>query len=350
MLTSLLRLIRRFPRASLVCGLAVAAALVINAGQGPPPWSVQQVRRALGVAAASTSKPAAAGAAVSETSGLRVLHRHIALDDRTVAHPGAPAVTAATGILIDPDAGEILWAKDAHAARAPASTTKIVSSLVALENFAPDTVLTVTRSALVQAPDETMMGIEVGDRYTVAELLQGMLLVSANDAATTLATETVGMRRFVLAMNEQMAALGLHDSHFVTPVGLDDPQHYSSAYDLAVAGLAAYDGFDMFRSLVGTRDLDVPATGGHNAYRLHNISRILSAYPPATGIKSGYTGGAGYCLVAMAERDGHRMLAVLLDDGHMVSDARALMEWGFMQEGLGPLPTPTPVPTLRPHR
>ncbi|HET9050892.1 MAG TPA: serine hydrolase [Candidatus Dormibacteraeota bacterium] len=293
--------------------------------------------------ASATAAPNGAGAA----SGLRVLHASYRFDDTSDAHPGAPDVAAASGVLLDVDDQTILWERSPHASLPPASTTKILSSLVALENLAPDRVVDVTPDALTAAADETKLGILAGDHYTVTELLQAMLTISANDAADVLAADTVGMQRFVAAMNDQVAALGLHDSHFTSPVGLDDPGQRSSAYDLAVAGLAAYDASELFRSIVGRVAIDVPATTGHVQYTLHNLNRLLQIYPPALGIKPGWTGDAGYCMVATAERDGHRLVLALMNAPRLYEDARAMLEWGFGQLGVPPFATPTPVPTPR---
>ena len=171
-----------------------------------------------------------------------------------------------------------------------------MSTLVALVNYAPDRQVAITADALHQAGDETVMGIHAGETYPVADLLAGMLLISGNDAATALAVDTVGMDRFVAAMNAQIGALGLHDSHFTTPVGLDDPAQRSSAYDLAAVATVAEDMFPTFRQLVSTIDMQLPAAPGHPGFALHNLNRLLSLYPPTIGVKPGYTGNAGMTL------------------------------------------------------
>lgn len=286
---------------------------------------------------------------------LRTLQRRVEFGDASASHTGAPAVAADTGILVDLDTRSIIWERNPHLAHAPASTTKLVSTLVALVNFAPERQVTITADALHQAGDETVMGIKAGETYAVADLLAGMLLISGNDAATALAVDTVGMDRFVAAMNAQIGALGLHDSHFTTPVGLDDPAQLSSAYDLAAVATVAGDMYPQFRQLVSTIDMQLPASPSHPGFALHNLNRLLSLYPPTVGVKPGYTGNAGPCLVAEAIREGHRMLAVLLGAPHLYSDMRMLLDWGFTQRGLKPLVTPAPAPAAptparRPHR
>jgi D-alanyl-D-alanine carboxypeptidase (penicillin-binding protein 5/6) len=285
---------------------------------------------------------------------LRTLQRRVEFGDASASHPGAPAVAADTGILVDLDTRSILWERNPHLSHAPASTTKLVSSLVALANFAPERQVAITADALHQAGDETVMGIHAGESYTVSELLAGMLLISGNDAATAMAVDTVGMDRFVATMNAQIAALGLHDSHFTTPVGLDDPGQLSSAYDLAAVATVTGESFPKFQQLVATTDMQLPAGPGHPAFALHNLNRLLQLYPPTVGVKPGYTGNAGPCLVAEAVRDGHRMIGVLLGAPHLYSDMRSLLDWGFTQRGLPamvtPAPAPAPAPPARRHR
>ena len=276
---------------------------------------------------------------------LTVVDDHIALTDTSTVHAGAPALAADSGILVDVDTHRILWERAPHLRHAPASLTKILTTLVALENFDLGRQVTITPDALNQQGDETRLGLHAGEVLTVQELVTAMLTVSANDAATAVAQDTVGLSTFVDTMNAQVEALDLHDSHFTTPVGLDDPQQYSSAYDLAVMTMAAYDHFSLVRQVTATREVLLPASPLHAAYDLHNINRLLITYPPTVGIKSGYTDNAGPCLITMAVRDHHRLLAVLLHTQKIFDDSRALLEWGFGQEGLAPLPLPSPSPS-----
>jgi D-alanyl-D-alanine carboxypeptidase (penicillin-binding protein 5/6) len=320
--------------AAVVVGLA--ALVVVVAANQPHQGSITHPR-----AATASTVPADRH---DGPSPLRLLERRVAFRDDSAGRSGAPQIAADSGILVDLDARSILWQRSPHLAHAPASTAKLMSSLVALENFAPDRLVTVTADALHQSWDETVMGIHAGERYTVAELLTGMLLVSGNDAATAMAVDTVGLDPFVSAMNAQVTALGLHDSHFTSPVGLDDPAQRSSAYDLAAVAALEAETFPLFRQLVATTDEQLPAGDLHPAISLHNLNRLLSMYPGAVGVKPGYTGDAGPCLVGEAVRGGHRLLGVLLGAPRVYTDMRALLDWGFTQEGLHPLLTPAPTP------
>ena len=321
---------RRLISLLLVAAATGAAALVASRlGGSPLPARATVVSRAAAVPTPSS--------ALSLTYGGRVF-----IGDPVGAPAQPPAATA--GILVDLDTGVILWQHNPHERLAPASTTKIITALVALSNLSPSLAITVTRDALHQSGDETVMGLKAGETLTMRELLDGMLLVSGNDAATAIAADTVGVPRFVAAMNAEAAALGLHDSHFASPVGLDDPGTYSTPYDLAVLADAA-DRFPLFASTVDSRAITLPADGMHPEFDLENINLLLSTYPFATGVKPGYTGDAGYCEVATAVRDGHHLLSVLMNGTYVVAGTRRLLDWGFQELGLPTtLPTPSPSP------
>ncbi|MGA8635076.1 MAG: serine hydrolase, partial [Candidatus Dormiibacterota bacterium] len=172
------------------------------------------------------------------TLGIQVASANLSFTMPETMPAGAPPTRARAGILVDLDTGTILWAKEPDIELAPASLTKVLTALVALENFSPDQAVTVTPDALGQSSADTLMHLKAGQTLTVTELLEGMLLQSGDDAASAIAVDTVGEASFVAAMNAQVAALGLHASHFSATAGLDDPHLYSSAYDLAV--IAAY--------------------------------------------------------------------------------------------------------------
>jgi D-alanyl-D-alanine carboxypeptidase (penicillin-binding protein 5/6) len=259
----------------------------------------------------------------------------------SVMPAGAPPIRARAGILVDLDTGEILWARQPDLGLPPASLTKVLTALVALENFNPEASVTITPDALGQAPDDTVMGLKAGETLTVTELLDGMLLPSGDDAASAMAADTVGTPRFVAAMNAQVAALGLHDSLFSATAGLDDPDLYASAYDLAVIAAFTYDRFPLFDQIVTTRAITIPANAEHPVFLLHNLDALLREYPASVGIKPGWTGNAGACLIGMAVRGGHRLIAVILNGNYPARLEGRLFDWGFSLEGLAPLLPPT---------
>jgi D-alanyl-D-alanine carboxypeptidase (penicillin-binding protein 5/6) len=319
------RSVRWRPVAVIAASIAIPSALVLhfNGLIGPA-----------GVLAGSGARGEASNARHQPASQMALLHQTIRFSEPAQTPANAPVIEASAGILVDIDTGHVLWALNAHQQRAPASTIKMLTALVVLENFPAARPLTATPDALSQAADETRMGLHAGERMSVAQLLGGMLLASGNDAASVLAYDTVGLQRFVGAMNAQLAALGLNDAHVTSPVGLDNRMMHASAYDLAVIATADVDNFALFRAIIATRSETIPATTDHQAYSLNNVNQLLQMYPAAVGVKPGWTGDAGACEVGMAVRDGHRLISVLLD-GHLVyTESKRLLDWGFVQEGL----------------
>ena len=245
------------------------------------------------------------------------------------AHPisGAPVINGQHAIVVDVDAGQILYALDPHARVADASLTKMMTAMIALDLATPEQVLTVPAAATQVIPDH--MGLSAGEQLTVRELLDGMLLDSGNDAAETLAETLVPRDQFLERMNRKAQAMHLRDSHFVNPSGLDEPNHYSSAYDLAVITATLLLDYPDLRSIVGTRQVTLAATSTHKWFKPTSLNRLLSTYPGAIGVKPGYTDNAGYCLAAAATRGGHTVIVVVLGSTQHFSDATTLLDFAF---------------------
>ena len=333
----------RFAFADLV--IAIVAAVLVSRLSAPA------VRHAA-VAAAAVAPVATVTQQARPHAALGVLRAQTRFVPSRLVARNAPPVDARAAILVDMDSGRILFAQNAYQQLPPASTIKLLTAIVALHNFDPDRLVTATADALQQDWDESKMGLRPGDTLSVQELLTGMLTISANDAANVLAMDTVGMRQFVAAMNAQASALGLHDTHATSPVGLDDPAMRSSAYDIAVMAAVAVERFPLLRDIVDTQYTVLPASSLHPAFFLDNINLLLRMYAPAVGIKTGYTGDAGACEVGMAVRDGHRLISVILNGNLVYSSSRRLLDWGFTQYGLPsllPAPTPSPSPAAAPH-
>ena len=234
----------------------------------------------------------------------------------------AVQLSAAAAILMDADSGEILFEKDAGRRMRIASTTKIMTALVALERAKLTDTITVTASHMVEG---SSMYLKPGETVTVEELLYGLMLCSGNDAALALADCCGGLAAFVSAMNDKAAALGMTGTSFANPNGLDDENHYSTARDMAV--LAAYAAKDpTFRRICSTRT----ATVGGRTMTNHN--KLLSQVEGCIGMKTGYTKAAGRTLVSCAERQGRRLVAVTLCDGNDWADHKALYEMGFAEK------------------
>lgn len=232
----------------------------------------------------------------------------------------APAVQAEAVVVMSGDGG-VLYAKNADTRRLIASTTKLMTALVCLENTSIDDVCTAQeRHCRVEG---SSMYLKAGERYTVRELLLGLLLSSGNDAALALAEYTAGSEgAFVQMMNRKAQELGLRDTHFENPHGLDAKSHYSTARDLARLMLACMEN-GAFRGLAVQRSAEV------KGLTLLNHNRLLTLCPGCVGGKTGYTRAAGRCLVSCCERDGLRLACVTLSDPDDWNDHRALYDWAY---------------------
>jgi D-alanyl-D-alanine carboxypeptidase (penicillin-binding protein 5/6) len=245
--------------------------------------------------------------------------------------PSPPEVGARAAIVVEYPSGRVLFARNEHARLAPASTTKILTAILALEYGNIDDVVTVQPEDLV---GEASMGLVAGEQQTIRNLLYGVMLPSGNDAATAigraLGSKVVTsdpaladpLARFVQMMNVRVEQLGLENSHFANPHGLDAAGHYSSAYDLASLSWYAMH-IPTFNEIVRQVGHDVP---GH---ALLNLNEMLTRYPGADGIKTGLTDDAGLCLVTSATRDGRRLISVVLNAPRWYADSAALLDYGF---------------------
>lgn len=244
------------------------------------------------------------------------------------APPPPPAVTAGAYVLMDQTTGAVLVAKNADEPRPPASLTKIMTALVALENEPLDG--TVTVSANAARTGGAIFGMAPGDRDALWKLLYGLLFRSGNDAAVAIAESVSGsVPRFVELMNKKARALGARSTHFVNPHGLPARGHVSTARDLALIAREAMAN-PVFAQIVGRKERSFVWDGEPRL--VSNINRFVWDYPGARGIKTGYTASAGFCLAAAAERDGRKLIAILLgsdSNSDRWAEARALMDYGF---------------------
>lgn len=231
-----------------------------------------------------------------------------------------PTVSASAAILMDADTGRVLYEKNARDRMGIASTTKIMTALVALEQAELQQEVVVTQEHMVEG---SSMYLKPGETITVEHLLYGLLLSSGNDAALALAEGCCGsVEAFVAEMNRKARELGLEDTSFANPNGLDDDAHYSTAWDMA--HLAAYAVENpAFVRFCSTRTVTV---GGRT---LSNHNRLLSSIDGCIGLKTGYTMSAGRTLVSCVRRDGHTLVAVTLKDGNDWEDHQTLYEYGF---------------------
>jgi serine-type D-Ala-D-Ala carboxypeptidase (penicillin-binding protein 5/6) len=249
---------------------------------------------------------------------------------KALSTPDIPAITpilsAPSGALIDLESGRVLYAVGGRTRRPIASTTKIMTALLVLESTGMREVVTV--SPLAAAQGGASLGLIGGERIIVRDLLYALMLQSSNDAAVALAEHVAGsVEGFVAKMNKRARAMGLRDTHFMSPNGLDD-RGYSTALDMARITMRALRDLALAR-IARTKFHSVPSPDGETR-RLQNRNALLWLYPGAFGLKSGYTGAAGSCLVAAADRDGFRLASVVLGaPGEAFSDSATLLDWGF---------------------
>ncbi|MDK2877798.1 MAG: hypothetical protein PWR06_514 [Thermoanaerobacteraceae bacterium] len=254
-----------------------------------------------------------------------------AADPVSLATPGSPpSITGETGVLIDVKTGKVLYDKNAHDRMEPASTTKIMTAILALEKGKlTDIVVTGKEPPRV---DGTRIYLEEGEKLTLEQMLYAMLLNSANDAAVAIAEHIGGdVPSFVKMMNEKAREIGAKDTTFVNPNGLPVEGHLTTAYDLALMARYALLNLPEFRKIVSTKTSNIPWQGKEWDRRLINLNKLLWNYDGADGVKTGYTHSAGQTLVASATKDGWQLIAVVLkSQGRNIwRDAESLLDYGF---------------------
>ena len=264
----------------------------------------------------------------------------ILLPVKTLADNNNLNINAESAILIDGDTGKILYEKSAYEKRAPASTTKIMTALLALEHCKTTDVATVTSEAITSVPSgySTVL-LKMGVDITIKVLLYALLLPSSNEAANVLAIHISGsIDSFASMMNTKAMDLGCKNTHFVNPNGVHDDNHYSTAYDLSLIAKEAMKN-DIFRQIVSTASYTLP-----NSNKYSRIDRTLittndlikkqsnNYYEYAIGIKTGFTTPAKNCLVSSATKDGKTLIAVVLrsnTDNNRYNDTKTLFNYGF---------------------
>lgn len=243
------------------------------------------------------------------------------------APPEPPSVSAESAILINADDGSVYFEKNADEQMGPASTTKLMTALVALELCDPDTTVTIPPEAV--GIEGSSIYLVVGERLTVRELLYALLLSSANDAATALAITTSGsVENFCKKMNEKAEQLGLSHTRFENPHGLYHDTHYTTARELATIAQEVLR-VPLLRQIVATYKYTIPHDGIDGRRLLVNHNKLLRSYDGALGMKTGFTKKTGRTLVSAAEREGLTLIAVTLNAPDDWKDHTAMLDYGF---------------------
>ncbi|HBE80579.1 MAG TPA: D-alanyl-D-alanine carboxypeptidase [Firmicutes bacterium] len=245
-----------------------------------------------------------------------------------------PNVHASAAVLINADNGELLFAKNPHAIMAPASTTKIMTAILAIEKGNLDKKITISRSAA--ATPGSSMYLHRGEVQTMRNLLYGLMLASGNDSATAIAESIAGSQAgFARMMTEKAHQLGMKDTQYKNASGLPAKGHYTTAYDMAL--LARYSLKNpTFAEIVQTKVTSVPSSRSRGRQTLTNHNKLLWQYPYTTGIKTGYTRRAGKCLVASADQNGQSLITIVLKSNSMYNDSIQLFNFGFQK--ITPIP------------
>ena len=218
-------------------------------------------------------------------------------------------VNARCAIALDKETKNVLFEQNAYEIVPMASTTKILTALIAIEQGDLDKEVTISKNAC--SIRGSKVGYKSGENKTLRELVFGLMFKSGNDAAIAIAEELGGsIDGFSEIMNHYARSIGILDSHFESPHGLDSNKHYSSAYDLAILTAKGMD-YDLFREVVGSKSIDKVKYNFTRDY--NNINKILWMLPGANGVKTGYTGGAGKCLVSSVESNGKDIIIVVLN-------------------------------------
>ncbi len=237
------------------------------------------------------------------------------------------SLSAKAAVLIDAQTGVVILAKNENSMLPMASTTKIMTTLLTIESGELDEIYDIPDEALLT--EGSSMGLHFGERVSKRELCYGMMLPSGNDAANTSALLISGsFEAFSRKMNSRAAELGMMNSNFVTPSGLHDDEHYSTAYDMALLTREALKN-ELFSEICGTKSVTISSEGFETDKYLVNTNRLLSKYQYCIGVKTGFTDEAGRCLVSAAEKDGVKLIAVTFNAPDDWNDHIKMYSLGF---------------------
>ncbi len=236
-------------------------------------------------------------------------------------------VSAESAVLIEVSGGRVIYEKNAYSRMPMASTTKIMTALVAIECGDLDRIVSVSEKAV--GVEGSSIYLYPGEKLSMRDLIYALMLESANDAAAAIAISTAGtVEEFARLMNLKAEEIGLEDTHFENPHGLDSEQHYTTAYDLACLSAYALRN-DCFREIVSTYKRVIPLRDNEGSRVLLNHNRLLRSYDGAIGVKTGFTRKSGRCLVSSAERDGVTLVSVTLNAPDDWNDHREMLDLGF---------------------
>lgn len=248
-------------------------------------------------------------------------------------------VNAKAALALDFETGQVFYSKAPFLPLPFASLAKIMTAIVVLDHAAPSAILEVPKEAAMEKLPEgsSFMGVTPGEKYAVWDLLYGLLLPSGNDAARTLAISLAGDEKtFSYWMNRKADAIGLKNTHFTNPSGLDDPDSYSTVFDLAKLSHFALARYPLISQIVATRGYEIPYTTEHKYLFFGNFNDLMLVYPNVDGVKPGNTEAAGSCLIATSTREGRRVMVIVLGTPARNPEAIKLLDFSFGKLGVPP--------------
>ena len=246
-----------------------------------------------------------------------------------------PDIHSKAAVLMDSHTGRVLWQKNMEEELSMASTTKIMTAIIALESGKLEEIVIASNNA--SSAPKVKMGLQTGEKHRLYDLLYPLMLESSNDAAVAIAEHVGGsVEAFAQMMNEKARDIGAYNTEFVTPNGLDKDNHHSTAYDMALITRYALEN-DEFVKIINTKSITIPLKNkDEKTYTFYNKNRLLSEYSGAMGVKTGYTNKAGNCFVGAAERDDEKYISVVLASGwgsegkeQKWIDTKKLLDYGF---------------------
>lgn len=249
---------------------------------------------------------------------------------------GAPELSAKSALVYDLTDEKTVYDKNSQERLPMASLTKIMTAIVALDHRKNDDRYIVYKEALV---GENVMGLSAGEVMSIEDLLYGVFMYSGNDAAETLATNTMERDEFVSTMNKKAKAIGLENTHFTNPTGLQgDGDQYTTAYDLLVLARYTVANYPQIIKASSTAEHHIPETPDHYAYDLYNQTNLITSYPGVKGLKDGYTPEAGLCLVTYLDYGGHKIIGIILGSENRRAEMKDLLDYSLTKQGVNPPP------------
>lgn len=247
----------------------------------------------------------------------------------------APVISAKAALFIDTQKGGVLYSKDIHQKLPIASLVKVMTVLIALEHKNMEDEFVVSKRAADMEPDKMLL--IAGEKLTLKELLAGLFLISANDAAEVLAEQTTGDREeFIKLMNGKANQLGMKNTYFANPTGLDEDSNnsYSTVYDMAILTRYLIRRYPEVIDISSTEHIYLPVTSNHQDYDMYSGINLLTTYQGVVGLKTGFTPEAGLTLITLVRKNGHEVIGVILGSGNRRDEARELLDYSFKKLGV----------------